>query len=546
MTMLSTALLSSLALVQQTPTIATPETQLFPQGLATNTAFGLGMELEGDRLAVSAQNEGAGAVYVFERSGTTWSLDERLSDVPGIDDLGVRIVLDGDRLIAGTRSNVAVLYERTSTGWGTPTVLSGSDTVAGDEFGRSAAIDGDWIAVGAPSVPLSIFGPVGAIYMFERSGTQWVERQKIMPTNVPSDSLFGAGILMDGDRFVTGTFGPTSLTPRTLYVYERSGTEWVEQDRITQPTGDIQFTLNSIRGDLISARSLSFGSFPESDVIYLYRNSATGWNLEATLRSHDVLNSGAGIFLNGSRLLPGERLAVWQSFPSRLHLFEKQGEEWKQTGVSFPSDSTERWGQVFAIDGSTVVTNDPTTSDAFVQVLSLAPSEHLAFCSGNGTGCTPCPCANDGHPALLGGCTNGQSASATLIASGSASASSDTLRMDVTGALANSFALLISAVDPLPLMGACPPGSGIAPPVFDGLRCVGNGLIRHGTRSIDAFGRNVQPWGGPGAPTQGLLARANLDIGDTKYFQVFYRDDASQGCGTGANTSNAVEVTVTP
>ena len=130
------------------------------------------------------------------------------------------------------------------------------------------------------------------------------------------------------------------------------------------------------------------------------------------------------------------------------------------------------------------------------------------------------------------------------------SVSADTLRFEGTGCNISSFALLASMKFQLPQMGMCPPGSGIAQPILlDGLRCAGIELMRHGARPTDANGSvgiTTPGWGTPNGPPGGLIAHGGYTSGETRYYQLFYREDVMLGCGTGQNTSNGVAVTFVP
>lgn len=174
------------------------------------------------------------------------------------------------------------------------------------------------------------------------------------------------------------------------------------------------------------------------------------------------------------------------------------------------------------------------------------------FCNGDGgdqLGCTACPCGNNAPMGTIGGCLNSAGTSARLLATGSASMMSDTLRFEVSSASASTFGILSSAMNQLPNMGPCPPGSGILSPVLDGLRCIGGGLIRHGTRPSDVngdIGVTTNGWGPPNGPAGGLVAQTGAAVGQTRNFQCFYREDPLFTCQTGQNTTNAVSVVIAP
>ena len=74
-------------------------------------------------------------------------------------------------------------------------------------------------------------------------------------------------------------------------------------------------------------------------------------------------------------------------------------------------------------------------------------------------------------------------------------------------------------------------------PFGDGLRCVGRNMVRLGVQTPDSAGSAI--WG-PDLGTSGAWA-----AGDTRYFQVWYRDVAGP-CGSGFNLTNGMEVLFLP
>ena len=147
------------------------------------------------------------------------------------------------------------------------------------------------------------------------------------------------------------------------------------------------------------------------------------------------------------------------------------------------------------------------------------------------------------------GCINSVNSGARLEVSGLACVSNDTLRFQLTGAAPGSFALLASADFPLPLAGVCAPlHSGVAPPIFDGLRCIGQNFRRNGTRATDAAGDvgfTNAGWGPPNGPPGGLIAFRQLVACQTRQWSCFYRDLGGP-CGTGINTAQGIQTLIMP
>ncbi len=176
----------------------------------------------------------------------------------------------------------------------------------------------------------------------------------------------------------------------------------------------------------------------------------------------------------------------------------------------------------------------------------------MLFCNGDGgvsPGCTSCICGNNAPSGTVGGCLNSNGTSGRILVSGTAQVSVDTLRIEASELNPFTFAILISADNALPVMGVCPPGAGIRSMTLDGLRCVGGNLKRHGVRPIDATGTigvTTPGWGTPDGPGGGLSGQGGFVGGQTRNFQIFYRESGVQVCMTGQNTTNAAEVTFIP
>jgi hypothetical protein len=160
----------------------TQQQELTAADAAAGDRFGDSVALSSDGstalIGADAKASAAGAAYVFTRSGTTWTQQRELTasaDATG-DDLGVSVALSGDGGIAlvgaaGTTSatGAAYVFSRSGTTWTRQQRLAASDGAAGDRFGSSAALssDGSTALIGAPTRNSS----AGAVYAFTRAGT---------------------------------------------------------------------------------------------------------------------------------------------------------------------------------------------------------------------------------------------------------------------------------------------------------------------------------------------------------------------------------------
>ena len=165
-----------------------------------NDLFGYSVSLSGDTLAVGASYErssatgvngsqsdnsarNSGAVYIFTRSGRTWSQQAYLkaSNTGARDNFGHSVSLSGDTLAVGAsyedsnatgvngsqsdnsarNSGAVYVFTRSGTTWSQQAYLKASNTDAGDLFGSSVSLSGDTLAVGAKSESSSATGVNG-------------------------------------------------------------------------------------------------------------------------------------------------------------------------------------------------------------------------------------------------------------------------------------------------------------------------------------------------------------------------------------------------
>lgn len=156
---------------------------------------------------------------------------------------------------------------------------------------------------------------------------------------------------------------------------------------------------------------------------------------------------------------------------------------------------------------------------------SVAPLPgYASLCFGDGSG-APCPCGNPGGPGE--GCAHSGGHGASLAASGGVDVATDDLAIGLSGGPGNVPALLFAGTQAVQ--------GGVGVPFGDGLRCAGGAVRRLGVHFLDAAG--AASWG------PGLGAAGGWLPGESRVFQVWYRDPVGAPCGASFNTSQAVAVT---
>jgi len=229
-------------------------------------------------------------------------------------------------------SGAAYVFTRSATGWAPQAYLKASNTEGGDNFGRSVAISGNTIAVGAQGEDSSAAGvggdpsdngaqSSGAVYVFARDGDTWTQQAYIKASNSEASDTFGTSVALDGDTLVVGAFledsaatgvdgdetDNSAASAGAVYVFVRNGTDWTQQAYLkasNAQAGDIFGLSVAISGDTIvvgardedsdangvNANQLNNTAIDAGAAYVFVRNGST-WSQQAYLKAH---NSGAG------------------------------------------------------------------------------------------------------------------------------------------------------------------------------------------------------------------------------------------------------------
>jgi FG-GAP repeat protein len=217
--------------------------------------YSVALSADGNTLAVGSYDEGgsfrgingppdnmrrgAGAVYVFTRTGTTWAQEAYMhaSNAEAGDSLGVMVALsdDGNTLLtasldedclatgvnpqgcdndraADRSSGAGYIFVRTGGTWSEQAFLKASNSGANDWFGSRSALsgDGNTAALGASLEDSSGRGvdgkqdddkapESGAVYFFRRTGTTWSQQHYVKASNADAYDEFGGSVALSRD-----------------------------------------------------------------------------------------------------------------------------------------------------------------------------------------------------------------------------------------------------------------------------------------------------------------------------------------------------------
>jgi MYXO-CTERM domain-containing protein len=378
-----------------------------------------------------------GAAYVFVRSGGTWSEEQKLlaSDKASEDSFGRSVSMSGDgsRVVVGAPyesdatggsteyNGAAYVFVRSGSTWTQEQKLLASDKASYDEFGRSVAMSGDGsrVVVGAPEESDATGGSTeynGAAYVFVRSGSTWTEEQKLLASDKADTDLFGYSVGMSGDgsRVVVGAYGEdTSTTDNgAAYVFIRSGSTWSEEKKLlASDKADTDLFGYSV-GMSADGSRVVVGAHYESDATggsteyngaaYVFVRSGSTWSEEQKLlasdkASGDIFGMSVAMSADGSRVVIGahnESDATGGSTTTNgaAYVFVRDDSTWSEEKKLIASDKADHdrfgWAVAMSGDGSRVVVGAYGEDDATGTSTTANGAAYVFALGANGLPCS--------------------------------------------------------------------------------------------------------------------------------------------------------------
>jgi len=185
----------------------------------------------------------AGAAYVFFRTGTTWNYDSLFaSDGAANDFFGYSVSLSGDTALIGAPNadnfkGWAYVFTRVGVFWEQQQKLTASIGAPNDQFGWSVSLSGETALIGAAGDDDN-GDTSGAAYVFTRTGTTWVQQQKLTASDAAPENLFGDSVSISGDTALIGAIEYDGFKG-SAYVFSRTGATWAQQAKLLVSDGAV-------------------------------------------------------------------------------------------------------------------------------------------------------------------------------------------------------------------------------------------------------------------------------------------------------------------
>ena len=340
------------------------------------TAPGL---LLGERVALSGDVALLGApasndAVVFERGPDGWDVAARLGPTEArVPDpfFGQYLDLDGDFAVLGAPENDVALdapghayvYARAGGGWVEEAVLRPGDLAPNANFGNGVSVSGGTVAVAAGDDEVGEDRTGGRVHVFERDSGAWSRTAVLTHPDPGPGTGFGGDVAVDGEYLAVD--GSASRREGRVFIFMRDVTgRWAIESTVMEPvtegsSGGLSYGLDiELDGSTLAVNSPGVGG----GTVYVYRRSALGWSLEATLvRSREELGGpatfGFRIALSGDRLVasvPGREIDGRSRGSAIVYVRNADG-TWTEEAELQLDDPASGFGRDVDIDGDTVI-----------------------------------------------------------------------------------------------------------------------------------------------------------------------------------------------
>ncbi len=260
----------------------------------------------------------------------------------------------------GSDSGAVYLFSRANGAWSQSVYIKASNArptqtyIGGPAFGCAVALSGDTLVVGSSGETSGASGIdgnesdsstlfAGAVYVFGRTATSWVQQAYVKASTTRASLRFGTSVAVDGDTMAVGAVGESS---------NATGIDGNEADT----------------------------SAPGAGAVYVFTRTAGVWSQQAYIKAS---NTRAGAQFGMSVALEGDTLVVGSPSETSnargiggtegntsaanagaVYVFGRTGTEWSQRAYVKASNTRAeaRFGQVVTLSGDTIVVGAPGES----------------------------------------------------------------------------------------------------------------------------------------------------------------------------------------
>ncbi|MFM8441610.1 MAG: carboxypeptidase regulatory-like domain-containing protein, partial [Acidobacteriota bacterium] len=341
--------------------------------------FGGAVAVDNDTIVASAPS--VNKVYIYRRSGTgwtsTWGLEATITPPAGTSGswFGGSVAVDGNLLAIGapdfivntTASQGQVfIYERSGTTWTLAETINVPNADSGQtiSFGGSVSLNQTTLVVGGPMYSTQ----TGVAYVYVENAGTWTLEQRMQGTQ--QNEYFGSSVAVNGDNLLIGSpfkdrNNGTIVDTGEIGYWTRSMGTWTAQQVIYTNVANTLFG-NSVA---ITTNGLSIGGLKgfnnNAGAVCPFTANLGTWQGGACYASPDPEGSaefGYSVGISGTKAVVGEpyKTVGGNAYQGRIHTYDlASGFTLVRSMSSVGGLQDESLGEAVAVDGDTMVAGAP-------------------------------------------------------------------------------------------------------------------------------------------------------------------------------------------
>ncbi len=329
---------------------AFPESELVQGGAVANDEFGWSVHARGNTSIVSAHRHAvngpqSGAAYVYVRDNNQWTQQAMLSAADGAteDWFGYSVAVDGDTAIVGaifadiagaSMRGAVYVFVRSGQTWTEQAKIIAPANRQGSFYGWSVAIEGDTAVIGAPFFhAASQFQ--GRVFVYQRSNNVWTLAADITAADGAQTDYLGTCVAINNGTIVATAPSATNQNGSetgAAYIYTKPAATWTQQARLSPTENDAGAQMGlaaAIENDIAV-----FGApytISATGCCYVFIRSSGAWAQSARLFASDGIADdrfGYGVDMSGPLLVVGANgTGTWQG---SAYLFSSCSGPWTE------------------------------------------------------------------------------------------------------------------------------------------------------------------------------------------------------------------------
>lgn len=285
------------------------------------------------------------------------------------DDFGWSVAISGSTAVVGapyanSYTGAAYVFTDVAGTWTQQAELTAGDAVSGAQFGRSVAISGTTIVIGAPD---SYYG-IGSAYVFTETAGAWSEQDELAGWNMGamSNVKFGYSVETTGTTVMVGADGYAGQMG-SVFVFTGSGGNWTDQQQLTASDGgpsDMFGWSLAESGSTLLVSAVKANN--DTGAVYVFTDEAGTWSQEAELTASDA---AANNYFGDKAAIEGSRIVVGapghDSEQGAAYVFTGSGSTWTQKAELTASDGgpNDCFGWAVGLSGNTVLVGAEQTNN---------------------------------------------------------------------------------------------------------------------------------------------------------------------------------------